>query len=120
VDVRACLDELQKLGAVSHEEARSSLDRLESLEKSKPTLGQLGRYAAIGAVASPIIGGVADLVEGGPSRVLGGPGRRLRTIAASATKGALGASVIPIARTALDRHVEMNNLRDYMRQHPQE
>ena len=44
-------DELEKLGAISDDQARRSLDRLDQLDKNKPTPGQVGRYGALGAGA---------------------------------------------------------------------
>ena len=49
MNLLACLDEMVKLGTVSDAEAQKAIDRLESLEKSKPTAGQVGRYGALGA-----------------------------------------------------------------------
>lgn len=102
------VDELEKLGAVSDEHAQRSLERLHSLEKSRPTLGQVGRYGAIGAVAGPAISAVGNLIE------KKSPFGSARTLAAQAVKGGLSASAIPIARGHLDRRAEIGTLKKYI------
>lgn len=104
-------DELVKLGAISDEDARRSLDRLDSLEKNKPTLGQVGRYGAVGALAVPAINAVGNVIAG-KSPLEGG----WRGVASNAVKGGLSASAIPIARQALDRRAEVGHLKKYMQQ----
>ena len=116
MDHYALFDELLKLSAVSDEQARRALDQLDALEKNKPTVGQMGRYAAVGAVAAPVIGALGDVIYGGPKAVFGGAGHRLRGALGSSVKGALGASAIPMARTALDRQASMGQLRKYMKE----
>lgn len=103
-------DELVKLGAISDETARRSLDRLDSLEKSKATPKQVLRYGTVGALAAPAIGALGNVIEGKPLE-------GLRTIGAQAVKGALGSGAIPIARQALDRRAEMGTLKKYMQEH---
>lgn len=112
----AFFDELVKLGAISDEEAQKSVDRLEALEKSKPTLGQMGRYGAVGALAAPAIGAVGNLVAGRPVFEGNNMVEKVRGVAGQAVKGGLGASVIPVARTALDRRAEVGHLKNYMKQ----
>lgn len=101
-------DELLKLGAVSDEQAQSSLDRLETLEKNKPTVGQVARYGALGAVAGPVIGGVGNALEHG--RVYRGKGNLLANVA----KGAISSGAIPLVRGELDRRAEVGTLKKYV------
>jgi len=110
-------DELAKLGAISDEQAQRSLDRLDSLEKSKPTWSQLGRYTGIGAVAGPAISAIGNAVAGKP--ILEGTRgiEKFRNVAANAVKGGLSAGAIPIARHALDRRAEIGQLREYLSEH---
>lgn len=103
-------DELAKIGAVSDAQAARSLERYEALERSKPTLGQMGRYAAIGAVATPLVGALGDAIAGKGFEA----GKRLRGHLGRAVTGGLTASAIPIARTSLDRRAEMGTLKNYL------
>jgi hypothetical protein len=105
------VDELAKLGAVSDEHAQRSLERLESLNKNRPTLGQVGRYGAIGAVAGPAIGALSNIVEKKP------PLGSARAVAAQALKGGLSASAIPLARAHFDRRAELGTLNKYVSEH---
>lgn len=127
----ALFDELAKLGAISDEQAAAALDRYESLEKGKPTLAQLGRYAALGAVAGPTIAAVGNAMRGGRSAghsLLGHlagakePGAlgAVRALAGSATTGALGSGAIPLVRSQLDRRAEMGTLKKYLTQHEEQ
>jgi hypothetical protein len=110
---QSLMDELEKVGTISEEQARRALDQYEGLEASKPTLGQVGRYAALGAVAAPAVGALGDVVYGAP--VFGG--KIGRGIASSAVKGALGSGAIPLVRQQWDRHVAKSTLREYLRQY---
>lgn len=119
-------DELVKLGAVDATQARASLDRLESMEKSKPTLGQVGRYAGIGAITGPAVSAIGDVIRGErplapASSMVGKPGGTARSIAARAAVGALTSGAIPLVRGYLDREAEKSKLRqfvqDWQREH---
>jgi hypothetical protein len=115
----AVVDELLKMGAMSDEEASHTLERLDSMDKNKLTPGQVGRYAAIGAVAGPVIGMSKSLIQG---RGVGGhfgqdfttAGRRLRHVAGDAAAGAMTSGAIPLVRSALDRSSALNSLKDYV------
>jgi hypothetical protein len=106
-EILSFFDELQKLGAISDEQAQHSLDRLETLEKNRSTVGQAARYGAVGAIAAPAIKAVGRAIEGGKKT-------GLRGIAADAATGALGGSILPMARNALDRHSEKRTLKKYL------
>lgn len=114
MNTSAFFDELLKLGAVSDEQAEGALRRLDKLEQQKPTAGQLGRYAAIGAVAKPAIRAVSNVATGQAWAKGKDLKEKLRNVAADAIGGGLGASLIPIARTSLDRQAEMGRLRKYV------
>lgn len=126
----ACADELYKLGAITEEQANSALDRYETLERQKPTPGQVGRYAALGAVAGPgshIVGnlgrgrgikGAIDVAKDVSGKALSHG--RLRTVAGTAAAGALATGAIPLLRTNLDRNAERKTLRKYIAQRPLE
>ena len=107
--VHGLFDELEKLGAVSTEEARRSLDRLETLEQNKPTIGQVARYGALGAAA------------GGGTKLLGnaiehGGIPTSRAGLAGAAGGAIGLGAVPIIRQHLDRKAELGRLKKFMHQ----
>ena len=109
----------EKVAAVHDSEAHAALRRLDSLEKSKPTASQLGRYAAIGgggAVAGTVL---KDVISKGTKEVLGGPGKRLRTGAANAISGALLSGAVPLVRSHMDQSAEKATLRKYLAQSEQ-
>jgi len=112
------LDELEKLGAVSHDQARRSLDRLDALEGNAPTAGQVGRYAAIGAAAGPAIRLAGNIIKKKP---LGDFGQMtgasaLRGALGDAAGGALSAGAVPLLRGQLDRRAEMGTLKKFMKE----
>jgi hypothetical protein len=108
VNHRAVFDELAKLGAISDADAQKSIDRLDALEKTKPTGGQVARYGALGAGAGALGHVVARSIEGAPF------GRR--SALGAAASGAIGMGAVPLIRGALDRRSEKGTLRDYMTQ----
>jgi Domain of unknown function (DUF6321) len=121
------VDELAKLGTISDEEAAKALERYESLERGTPTRGQVARYAALGAVAGPVIGAAGKAIAGGRApgesmaRFLTGakaPGALgiVRGVAGDAAKGAISAGAVPLIRQHLDRKAEMGTLREYMKE----
>lgn len=108
MNTHATLDELEKLGAVSPQQARTSLDRLDTLEQNKPTSGQVARYAGLGAVTAPAVGMLSNAIRKKP--VFEG----LRGVAADATKGAIGMGAMPLLRGHLDRQAEIGTLKKYL------
>lgn len=112
-------DELAKLGTVTSEDARRSLDRLDSLEKNRPTAGQVARYGGLGAVGGVAIGSVGNLIEHGTPFVHfpgATPRQKALSMAAGAAKGAISSGAIPLVRAHLDRRAEMGTLRRYMQE----
>lgn len=112
--IHSFFDELVKLGSVSDDQARRSLDRLDTLEKNKPTARTALQYGALGAVAGPAISGIAHTIEHGVGKkpMFGGA----RGLAGQAVKGALSAGAVPIVQKALDRHSEMGTIKKYVKQ----
>ena len=118
--LRAMMDELEKLGAVDAAQARTSLDRLDTLERNKPTAGQALRYGTLGAGAGLATGAISDVIQG---RKLFKPEEgvrfgRPRAMLARAAAGAVGSGMIPLARYYLDRQAEMGKLKEFMGQQP--
>jgi hypothetical protein len=112
----ATFDELTKLGAVSDEQARAALERLDALEAAKPTTGQALRYGALGAGAGVVSRGLGDVIEHGMGGAMGKlvPGR----YGAAMATGGLMAGATPMIRSALDRRAEAGKLRSYLAQPP--
>lgn len=117
----AVFDELNKLGAISEDQARASLERLDSLEKAKPTAGQVARYGAIGAAAAPGIKVLTNAIHGKSLHDFGQAGKGLRGIArgaaGSAVGGALMAGAVPLVRSHFDRKAESGTLKKYVAQY---
>lgn len=123
--------------AVSQERAVRALDRLDRMNDTKPTAGQLGRYAGIGGAGGAAISALSNVVEGykrpttpglkGHLLALGQAAVRaeknpttaskVRSVAASATRGALGGGAIPLLRNVADRHAEQKVLKNYVSQY---
>lgn len=122
IDIVACFDELLKLGAVDPQQAQESLERLEAIEKSRPTPAQVARYATLGAVSGPLIGALGDVIYGDKpfaphKRFAGRPIRGFAgAIGARAVTGALSSGAIPLVRAGLDRYAERDKLRQFMQE----
>jgi hypothetical protein len=129
VKKKALIDELAKVGAISDEQAEEALERYHSLEKSKPTAKQVGRYALLGATAAPVISAAGNVLRGGYDKSKGisylghildaktpGVSGAIRGVASSAANGALSSGAIPLVRSNLDRAAEMGTLRDYLKE----
>lgn len=108
--VVALFDELTKLGAVSDEEARRSLDRYDQLEKQSPTPAQVGRYGALGAGAGALGHVMSRAIEGGVNKPTP------RSALGAAASGALAMGAVPLVRGVLDRRAERRTLKDYLTQ----
>lgn len=110
-------DELVKLGFISDDEARGSLDRLETLEANKPTIRQVARYSGIGAAAAPAVNSLKNVLRG-DGHVFTGSGfkAKARGVLADAAGGAILTGAIPLARTQLDRRAETKRLRQYLKE----
>ena len=113
----ALVDELEKLGAISPEEAEHAYNRLGDLERNKPTLGQAARYGGLGAVTGTAIGALGTSIAGGAKAVRGSG---LRGAAAGAVTGALASGAVPLMRNQLDRKAEERTLKKFLKQDAQE
>jgi hypothetical protein len=118
---RSCLDELEKLGAVNHQQAQAALENLDQLERNKTTPDQALRYGAFGAGMGVAAGGVTDMIRGKKMSELyeglpGVKGGRLRNVAALAAGGAIAGGALPLLRQHMDRHLEMGKLRKFMQE----
>lgn len=109
MNILALFDELEKLGAVSAEDARRSLDRLDTLERSKPTAEQAVRYGTLGALAGGATKAISHGIEHGKM-----PG--VRGVLGAAAGGAIGMGALPLVRAHLDRRAEKSKLREFMKQ----
>lgn len=121
--IGACIDELVKLGMITPEHAEASLERLQSLEDNKPTVGQALRYGALGALVGPLATGVGDVVKGRPiftpaergGKVI--PFGRARGGLSAAAVGALTGGALPFLRNRLDQSAEKRTLRQFMNEY---
>lgn len=118
MDTKACFDELQKLGAVSTEQAQSALNRLDTLERNKATPQKAARYAAAGAVAAPLVSGVANAIKGKGFRGGLKGVAHIRDVLGDATKGAIGTGALPVIHQHLDRKAEEHTLRKFLKENP--
>ncbi len=112
------LDELVKQAVLDDVGAKRSLERYESLEKATPTIKEIGRYSALGAVSGPTISAVGDIIKGEKPFGAGlGLNKKqiARRILSDSFKGAVGSGAIPLIRHQLDRGAELRELREYLR-----
>lgn len=138
----SCFDELVKLGFVSDQQAQESLKRIDALQTGEMDNDQLLRYGAIGATAAPALGALANVMRGNAPimkatravepatraakirTLLTGikpteevPHALARSIAADATRGALGGVGLNVVRQKTDQAAELSKLKEYVRQH---
>lgn len=112
IDVRAFLDELEKLGAVSDEQARRSLDRLDTLEQQQPTASQVARYAGVGAASGLGARALSDAIS--EKTLFHGSKGSFRKGLGVAAAGALTSGAVPLIRAHLDRQAEEETLKRYL------
>ncbi len=103
---KSCFDELEKLGAVSDDQAQAALDRLDTLERQRATAGQVARYGALGAASGVGIGHVRNAI--------GGVRNNWRSAAGNAVAGAVSAGAIPVMQKHFDRKAEESTLKSYL------
>jgi hypothetical protein len=111
INTQSFFDEMSKLADVSAEEAASAYKRLKQLDKDKPTVGQLGRGALVGAVAAPTAGIVSKMIAGGPKK---GLVEGARNLAGQAASGAIYGGGMPYVRHKLEHRAEEEKLKDYL------
>lgn len=114
INISSFFDEMRKLGAISDDQARSALDRLDTLERNQPTLEQAARYGLLGAGTGIATRGLGDVIEHGAGGALGMAVPR--RYAAAAATGGLMAGALPMIRSHLDRRAEMGTLKKYLAQ----
>jgi len=108
--------QLEKLSSITDERATESLNRLNKLKRDKPTLGQIGRGAAIGATVMPAASIVARAIAG--RKATGLPlYRGHRDLASMAIHGAAMGGVLPAARHRVEQHAETKTIKRYLNEH---
>ncbi len=107
-------DELNKLGAVSDQEAARALATLQDLEQNKPTTQQTLGYAGIGALANPLMHAAGNIIKKRSPFEGVSLGDKLRDVGAQAVKGGVGGTAVSIAQQQLDRHQNMGKLKSYV------
>ena len=106
-----------KEAAVSDEQAQSAINRLDTLERNKPTLRQAARYGAIGAAAGPAMNLIGSAIaKKNPFKDT----TMLRGLASDATKGAIAGGAVPLLRSHFDRHAEVGTLKNYLAERQKE
>ena len=132
--VEPLLDELIKLNAISplqfeaarlkrekkpvtKAQARKSLERLQRLEKTRATAGEVGRAASVGAVVGPAAALAYRIAAGSKGRAGLPIWRGTRDIGATAAQGAVYGGLLPAGRHKLEREVEKQKLREYVGTH---
>lgn len=108
---------LNKKAAVSDEQAQSAVNRLDTLERNKPTFRQAARYGAIGAAAGPAMNLIGSAIaKKNPFKDT----TMLRGLASDATKGAIAGGAVPLLRSHLDRRAEVGTLKNYLSERQKE
>jgi hypothetical protein len=107
----------RKTAAVSDEQAQAAVNRLETLERNRPTARQAARYGTIGAVAGPTINLIGSAItKKNPYKDT----TKLRGVLGDAAKGALAGGAVPLLRSHLDRGAEVNTLKSYLHERQKE
>lgn len=114
---------LSKMAEVTPEEALRSLEQAESLEKAKPTVGQVARYAGLGAVVAPTVSIGREMLRKGPKagvaryfKDVAGKGlaAKARHMSGDMAAGAVTSGGIPLLRAALDRRAAAGTIRKFV------
>lgn len=101
--------QLQKAAEVTKDQAQVALSRLDELDHQRPTLGQLGRGAAVGSIVGPIASNVNKLISKGEFNT---PREMVGQLA--------GGAVLGIAAPLLRHKVETGNERHLLRNYVNE
>jgi hypothetical protein len=118
ISYRAFAEELAQLGAVtegqlkvanevSNEEAERALQRLQHLEASGPTRGQLLRGAAVGAVTGPLASNVSKLISKGEFH-------SPREVAGQIAGGLIMGTAVPLVKQKIESSAERATLKNYV------
>lgn len=114
---------------ITPEEVEASLQRYEKMQQQSPTVGQVGRYATLGAVAAPVASMLRNTITGGGTLTGAKPEMinkagpvvaHGRALLGRAAAGALTSGAIPIIRAQLDRRAEEKKLRSFLDQYYQQ
>ena len=109
------IEALPQKNDVSREEAQYALQRLNRLEESKPTRGQIARGAMVGSVVGPIAGLTSRAITG--SKALNAPVfQGARGLAAMAGHGAVFGGLMPAISSRIERESEKSKLRKFLGQ----
>jgi hypothetical protein len=117
--VSAVIDELYKLGAITDSEALETINRLDTMDKNKLKADQVGRYAAIGAIAGPAISALRGRIQGKKKHYFKdaeGISGHVRQVVGDAVAGAATSGAIPLVRSALDRKAASDKLHEYAKE----
>jgi hypothetical protein len=118
ISFQAFVDELEQLGAatpeqlkvaaeVTREDARGSRAHLEELEATRPTPGQLGRAALLGATVGPVASNVNKLISSGKLHTP-------REVAGQMAGGVLFGAAMPYAKHEIESGAERRKLKRYI------
>lgn len=99
-------------------EARYSLRRLKRLEEGRPTLDQLGRGAAVGAVVGPLAALAGRAIAGKAVRAPTDQQLlpKTRQLLAQAGSGAVFGGGMPALTNKIEREAEIKTLKNYLSQ----
>ncbi len=92
---------------VTRQDAQGALGRLEELEATRPTGGQLTRGALVGASVGPIASNISKLIS---SSKLHSP----REIVGQAVSGAMFGGAMPYAKHEVESGAERRKLKSYI------
>jgi hypothetical protein len=99
----------EKLAEVTREQANEAVERLDAIEHSRPTLGQLSRGALIGSLVGPISSNTSKLISSGH---LHSP----RDIAGQIAGGVVFGTAAPLLKYKVESGAERKVLEDYINQ----
>ena len=100
-------EQLAKVAEVTREQAQHAMERLDDLEHQRPTLGQLGRGALVGAMVGPIASNVSKLVSEGRFS-------KPREIAGQIAGGTIFGTATPLLKHKVETGTERKTLRNYV------
>lgn len=99
--------QLAKVAEVTREQAQHAMERLDDLEHQRPTMGQLGRGALVGAMVGPIASNVSKLVSEGRFS-------KPREIAGQIAGGTIFGTATPLLKHKVETGTERRTLRNYI------
>jgi len=112
----AMVDELNKLGFVTDEDAKRSLTVLEQLEQQRPRAREVARDAVVGGVLNPVTMSVARKIETGRWTKGHSAKEKALTVAADAFKGAVGSGALRLALQKSKETAHKGVLKEYVKE----